>query len=373
MKVAIAYDWLNVKHGGGEDTLIEIAKLYPDADIHCLIYNKKRFSSYFSGHKVITSHLQYFPGFIKKRPFLLLPFIRRAITKMNFEGYDLVISVSSAWVKNIVVPEKTVHISYCFSPARMIWDSWPHYLDTQKIGPFKLGAISQFFITKSVSKIRLWDYYSTEGVDEFISISQYISTRIQKFYHRKSIVVYPPVNTASAIQTNKSNYYLVLSVLSQYKNIDLIIKAFMKNKHKLIIAGDGPDRVRLEKSAIGNPNIEFVGRVSDKRKHILLAEAKALLFPGIEDFGITPIEALAHATPVITLKAGGLGETIGTKTGVFFTEPTEMAVNDAITEFENKHFIKNDLIASAETYSLATFQHQFTSTINTIYKKEKKK
>ena len=264
MKIAIAYDWLNIKSGGGEATLEQILKIYPSADLHCLIYNSKKFSNITHGHKVVTSRLQRFPGFMKKNPNLLLPFISGAVDAMSFEGYDLVISVSSAWVKNITVPKNTKHICYCFSPARMIWDSWPEYLDSQKIGPFKIGPISKFFITKKVSKIRLWDYYHSGGVDEFVAISKYIGKRIKKYYGRNSQLVYPPVDMVATKEKGTKDYYLVLSVLSQYKNIDLAIDAFSKNDHKLIIAGDGPDAARLANLAKDFKNISLIGRVGNE-------------------------------------------------------------------------------------------------------------
>lgn len=209
MKVAIAYDWLNVKIGGGEKTLCAIAQLYPEADVHCLVYNKQKFAGALEGHTIIPSRMQKLPGFIKKRPNLMLPFIKKSVEKMDFNGYDLVISVSSAWVKNIIVPKNTAHICYCFSPARMIWDSWPGYLDTQKIGPFKIGRVSKFFITKRVSKLRLWDYYSTKNVDEFIAISRYIAGRIKKYYHRDSVVVYPPVKVKHGVDSVKKRRLLL--------------------------------------------------------------------------------------------------------------------------------------------------------------------
>lgn len=370
MKVAIAYDWLNVKTGGGEHTLFAIAQLYPDADIHCLVYNKNKFAEYLGSRTIICSRLQRLPGFIKKRPNLMLPFIQKAVDKMDFSGYDLVISVSSAWVKNISVPEGTVHISYCFSPARMLWDSWPGYLDTQKIGPLRLGRLGKFFITKRVSKLRLWDYYSTRNVDEFIAISQYVARRIHKFYGRESSIVYPPVEMPASVEMDKSDSYLVLSVLSYYKNIDLVIRAFKKNKKQLIIAGDGPDKQRLMELVGNSTNITFTGRVSDKQKAILMARAKAFVFPSLEDFGIAPVEALASGTPVIALKGGGLQETVAEdKTGVFFDQPTVESLNKAIARFEKLTFSPKKLRSTATKFSRKNFDDNFVATTTTLYKK----
>lgn len=369
MKVALVYDWLNVKVGGGEATFFEIAKLYPQADIYCLVYNKKLFSPYLKNRTIITSRLNKFPNVIKKRPYLLLPHIKKAVDKLDFTGYDLVISVSSAWVKNITVPKETCHISYCYSPARMIWDSWPKYLDTQKIGPFKLGAISRYIITRRVSKLRLWDFYQSKEVDSFIAISHYIARRIQKYYHRSSKLVYPPVKIFSLPENNTPReYYLCVSTLSQYKNIELVIRTFAKSKEKLIIAGDGPDRQRLEAIAAKNSNIKFVGRVSEEQKVELLQGAKAFIFPSIEDFGIAPVEALSTGTPVIALRAGGLLETIQEgKTGIFFDTATTQSLQAALNTFAKTTFNPKTLHAAATKFSTKSFCTQFPETITKLY------
>ncbi len=369
MKVALVYDWLNVKVGGGETTFFEIAKLYPDADIYCLVYNKQLFSQYLGNRTIFTSSLNKFPKFIKKRPYLLLSHIQKAVNTLDFTGYDLVISVSSAWVKNITVPEKTCHISYCYSPARMIWDSWPKYLDTQKLGPFKLGAVSRFIITRRVSKLRLWDFYQSKNVDNFIAISHYIGSRIIKYYHRESELVYPPVKIYSLPEkTISREYFLCVSTLSQYKNIELVIRTFMETGQKLIIAGDGPDRSRLESIATNSSNIEFVGRVSEERKIKLLQGARAFIFPSIEDFGIAPVEALSTGTPVIALKAGGLLETIQeNKTGIFFDTPSTKSLKSALTRFANTSFSQQTLHAAAKQFSTESFTKEFPSKITKLY------
>lgn len=368
MKIAIAYDWLNQKYGGGEDTLFKIANLYPDADIFCLVYNPVKFSKYLKNRNIFTSRLQHFPKFMKKNPSLLLPFIPKAVQKLDFNGYDLVISVSSAWVKNISVPKGTKHICYCFSPARMLWDSWPGYLDTQKIGPFKLGPISKYCVTKTASRVRLWDFYSSQNVDTYIAISKYISARIKKYYKRDSIVVYPPVDLKKNIViSNSKKYYLVLSVLSRYKNIELVIDTFIKNGNDLIIAGDGPDKNRLEDIAKGHTNIKFLGRVSDNKKQSLYANAKAFIFPSIEDFGITPVEAMNEGTPVVALNGGGLRETVINKvTGIFFDHPTSNDLQQALNTLENTKFNPKNIREQANKFSKSKFEKDFKKTISLI-------
>lgn len=378
MKIAIAYDWLNQKHGGGEDTLAEILRLYPKADLFCLIYNQKKFKKITNGRKVITSRLQKYPEFIKKRPFLFLPFIKKAVTKFNFSNYDLVITVSSAWVKNIKTPDNCVHICYCFSPARMLWDSWPGYLSNQKIGIFKVGPFSKFVIAKIVSKLRLWDYYSSKNVDEFIAISQYIKRRIKKYYGRECRVVYPPVKLATSLlpieeKKQERNFYIIVSVLSKYKNIDLAIRAFIINKLPLVIVGDGPDKHRLVELARNYKNIHFHGREDENKKFELLSQAKAFIFCSVEDFGIAPIEALSAGTPVIAPDAGGLAETIvNNETGVLYKQFNPKSLNSAIQELDQLSFTASKLIKSAEKYSVDNFKKNFSKNINEILKDHEK-
>ena len=332
MKIAIVHDWLNQKVGGGENVVFELAKLYPQADIFTLVYNPKKFDQYLAKRTIVESRLRYFPNFIKKRPKLLLPFIKNAIGKWSFDEYDLVISTSSAWAKNINFNKPTRHISYCFSPARMLWDSWPGYLTDQKLGP-----VGRFYITRLVSKLRLWDYYQAQNGTQFIAISEYIAKRIKKYYHLESTIVYPPVELANfvGLKTKKEPYYLVLSVLAKYKNIELAIKAFRASGHQLIVAGDGPDADRLRGIAEGADNISFVGRVSDSDKVNLLASAKGFVFCSIEDFGITMVESIAAGTGVIALAGGGANEIIKDgQTGVFYDSPNEASLNRAIVKYE---------------------------------------
>lgn len=372
MKVALVYDWLNIKIGGGETTFIEISKLYPEADIYCLVYNKDKFDAFFKNRKITTSRLQKLPNFVKKRPQFMLPFIRKAVDRLDIDKYDLVISVSSAWVKNIKVGSKSTHICYCYSPARMIWDSWPKYLDTQKIGPFRLGAVSKFIITRMVSKIRLWDFYATNNVDSFIVISEHIKSRVDKFYKRQSTVVYPPVTMGREplVPINKREYFLALSSLSQYKNIDVAIRACIKEDKRLIVVGDGPDKARLMDIAKGNKNIVFTGRVDENKKWEYHKNAKALIFPSIEDFGIAPVEAMSVGTPVIALQGGGLSETVVENVnGVFYKSDADLV--RVLKGFASNKFSPDKIRSSVLDYDTNNFKNNFLHEIQRLSKKDK--
>lgn len=363
MKIAIVHDFLNQKIGGAEYVFFELSKIYPEADLFALIYNKKKFAKFFGDREVKASSLQ--KKLFKRNPKYLLPFIKKAVDKLDFSDYDLVITSSTAWVKNIKISGKTKHLCYCHSPARMLWDSWPRYLYEQR-----LGKVRRFLITQMVSNIRLWDYYSSEFVTQFISNSNFVKKRINKFYRLEAKTVYPPVNTSIfSPSVAKEDYYLILSVLSKYKNIDLAIKAFKSNKHRLIIAGDGPDKERLQKIADNAKNITFYGYANKKDKINLLKKARALIFPSIEDFGITPVEAMASATPVIALRGGGLSETlINNKTGVFFEKPSTRELNVAIKKSRVIKFKEVDLTGQAAKFDRSKFITSIKKEVNNLTK-----
>ena len=366
MKVAILHDWLNQKVGGAESVLFKLAEMYPSADIYTILYNPKKFDRYLSDRNIKTSKLQKIPNALKKRPKLLLPFVKKAVQGWDLSGYDLIISSSSAWVKNANTPSGARHVCYCYSPARMLWDSWPKYVDELKLGP-----LLRFYITKLASSLRLWDYYKSQDDIEFIAISNYVAERINKFYRKDSLVIYPPVDLGPFIgydsETIKRDYYLIVSILSKYKNIELAIRAFMDSGKNLVVAGDGPDLKRLKTIAAGHENIVFMGRVSDKHKIRLMHEAKGFIFTNVEDFGITMVESIASGTGVIALAGGGAKEIIKEgETGVFYKEPNEENLNRAIVKYEktvleNRKF-NNDYIS--KKFSEKVFQDNFQEAID---------
>jgi len=366
MKVAILHDWLNQKVGGAEAVLFKIAEMYPEADIYTIIYNPKKFDKYLMGRNIKTSKLQKLPKFFKKRPKLLLPFVKKAVESWDLSEYDLIISSSSAWVKNANIPIEARHVCYCYSPARMLWDSWPKYVDEIKMGP-----VLRFYVIELASKLRIWDYYKSQEGTEFIAISDHVSERIKKFYRLDSLVIYPPVNLEPFINpvkdTTKKDYYLIVSILSKYKNIELAIKAFKDSGKNLVIAGDGPDLRRLKEIAANNENIVFLGRVSDSHKIRLMREAKGFVFTNIEDFGITMVESIASGTGVIALSGGGANEIIKDgETGVFYKEPNEEYLNRAIVKYEktvlNGGKFNNDYIL--KKFSDNVFKEKFKEAID---------
>ena len=370
MRVAIVHDWLNHKAGGAELVLGDILSMYPKADVFTLIYEPKIFSELVSDRKVKTSFLQHFPRVLKKNPKFLLPFIKRAIEGFDFTGYDLIISSSGAWSKNINVPGGVAHICYCHSPARMLWVDWPGYLDDMNFWGFKYIPFLRLAIMRMVSNLRLWDYYKTIGVTQFISNSKYITRRIKKFYGRDSITIYPGIDTEIFAQNEaikKQNYFLVVSTLAKYKNIDVIIKTFCENKRQLVIAGTGSMEKYLQELAKDCDNIEFLGYVSNNRKIKLLQGAQGFVFSNIEDFGIAPVEALAAGTPVLALWGGGLSETIKEgMNGIFFDQAVPEKIKEAITKFLKIDFNHQDIVKSAQKFGKDNFIQNFSNVVNKI-------
>ncbi len=363
MKVALVHDWLNNKVGGGERVLFQLAELFPDAPIYTLVFSAPKYAGLIDPSRVRTSSLQHLPKILHERSRYLLPLIPTAVEQFDFSAYDVVISSSAAWVKNIITKPETLHICYCHTPMRFVWDYWPKYLDEQRV-----GFIRRLAIRSMTSKLRLWDYYGAARVDHWIANSAATASRIKKYYHQTAEVIYPGVDLSLLHPAKeKEDYYICLGMLTPYKKFDLAIEAFAHSKRHLVVVGDGPDRRRLQQLA--TPNIKFTGSVSDTEKAKLLAAAKAFILPNEEDFGLVPVEAMAAGTPVIAYGRGGALETVTMKTGIFFYEPTAASLIQAIGEFEQKEFKLADLTARAQVFSKSNFQKSIKHRVEQTYHK----
>lgn len=357
IKVAIVPEWLTSR-GGAELVVDELIKIFPKAQIFTTIFNPKVFPELID-KKPITSYLQKIP-FLNRRHQLLLPFLPRAIESLDLSGYDIIISSSSAIGKGIRRPKGSIHLCYCHTPMRYVWQS-----DVDK----RLLKIP--FGNLLIKKLKKWDLKRNEDVDYFIANSNFTAQRINKYYDRDSIVIYPPVKmleSNSAYQ--KEDYYLAISRLVEYKRFDLAIMACEKLGKKLIIAGDGPQYKSLK--VMSGENVSFVGRVDNNVKNRLIAKAKAIIFPAEEDFGIVPIEAMSLGTSVIGFNKGGTAESvIDKKTGVLFKKQTVDDLVSAIERFENSTFNTNDLKNQAQKFSNNIFDKKLLELINRIKKENK--
>jgi glycosyltransferase involved in cell wall biosynthesis len=335
MKVAIIQDWL-VTYAGAEKVLEEILKIYPNADLYSLVdFIPKGQRDFLLNKKVKTSFIQKLP-MARKKYRNYLPLMPLAIEQLDVTKYDLVISSSHAVAKGVIIGPNQVHISYVHSPIRYAWDLQHQYLSESGMSKGLKSIFSRYILFK----IRNWDHRTSNGVDYFISNSDFIGKRIWKVYRRGSTTIYPPVDIkAFTLGTNKEDFYLTASRMVPYKKISIIVEAFnnMTDK-KLVVIGEGPDFEKIKIKA--KNNVQLLGYQSFEVLKDHMQRAKAFVFAAEEDFGITPVEAQACGTPVIAYGKGGALETVNgfneteNPTGLFFKEQTSQSIECAVKQFE---------------------------------------
>ena len=319
---------------GGEKVLENFCKIYPDAEIYTHVYNPNNISSLINSHSVHTTFINYLP-FSNKLYKYYLPLMPLALKFVNLNKFDLIISLESGPSKGFRKNKKALHVCYCHTPMRYLYDMKNLYLKDYSILFRKLIELVIFYLKK-------WDLSTSRSIDIIIANSNFVSNRIKKYWNRNSEVIHPSINLSDfTLADKKKDYYLILSELVEYKRIDIAINAFNKNKKKLYVIGDGPLMNKYKK--ISKSNIKFLSSLSngDRNKH--LSNCKALIFPGIEDFGIVPIESMASGTPVIAYKKGGaldyLKEDIN---GMFFNEQN----SKSLIKFFKANLTKFKLYAS---------------------------
>jgi len=353
MKVAIVADWLT-NMGGAERVIETLLELYPEADLFTTVYNPDKMSENFTKREIKTSFLQYIPA-ARRNWQKFLPLLPLAIEQLDLTGYDVVISSSSSVAHGAITSPETSHFCYCHNPMRYAWDDCHEYIKKSKFNKI-LKSIIPFFI----SVIRVWDYFSADRPDYYIANSKFVRKRIKKYFNRDSIVINPPVDTttfAPASDDKIGDYFLVLSRLVHFKKVDLVVRAFSKLGLSLKIVGTGPEEEHLKK--IAGPSVDFLGHVSNFEVGKLLQRCQALIFPQEEDFGITPLEAMASGRPVIAYKAGGALETVVEGiTGTFFEKQTEDCLMDTIREFDAHAYDKKLLRKHAIKFNKARFKKE---------------
>lgn len=351
MRVALVHDWL-VTMGGAERVLEEMARLFPEAPIYTGVVDRSRLSPFLQSRTIIPTFVQSFPR-ANRWYNRYLPFLMYGMEQFDLSPFDLVISSSAAVAKGVVTRAETRHVSYVHTPMRYAWDLYHEYRELEARGLSKklMGPVFHY--------MRLWDRLSADRVDRLIANSTAVKRRIQKHYRRESEVIFPPVDVDRFhIDPEAGRYYLVLSRLVSYKRFDLAVEASNRLQLPLVVAGDGPERRALEKMA--GPTVTFAGRVDDSKLASLMAGAKALLFPGEEDFGITPVEMQAAGRPVIAYGRGGVLDTvIAGETGWLFREQSVDALMDAIQASERVDWNSEAIRAHANNFRPEIFRERF--------------
>lgn len=362
LRVAIVHYYL-LGYAGGEGVVSALLEMFPQADIFTLVA-KEELRARFAPHRVTTSFLQRVPGSHRFHRHLLLlcPF---ALEQFDLRGYDLVISSESGPAKGVITSTRTLHINYCHSPMRYIWDMYHEYANGKD-----MRGLTRLVFKAVAHYMRMWDLASASRVDYFIANSNYIAGRIRKFYRRDSAVIYPPVDVPTGYLSDRiADYYLVVGRLVDYKRVDLAVEACNSLRRPLRVVGVGPQYRRLKRLA--GPTIEFLGELTEAQKNEEYAHCRALLFPGEEDFGIVPVEAHSFGRPVIAYGRGGALETVrgpfvgeeamdSSCDGVFFAEQTTESVVDAIRAFEasEQTFSPAAIARSAVRFSTDRFKRE---------------
>ncbi len=332
MRVALVHDWLTGMRGG-ERCLEAFCEIFPEADLFTLVHVPGSVSPVVERHRVTASFIQRLPGAARgyRR---YLPLFPAAIRRFDLSGYDLVLSSSHAVAKSVRVPRGALHVCYCFTPMRYVWDLYGEYFGAGA------GWLTRVAMPPVAAALRRWDRRTAAGVTHFVAISRFVADRIRRAYGREADVIYPPVDVARfSIEESPGDYYLVVSALTPYKRIDLAVEAANRTRRRLVVVGTGPEEQRLR--ALAGPTVEFLGWRDDEAVAALYARCRALIFPTLEDFGITPLEAMAAGRPVIAFGEGGALETVvppgaaEPPTGLFFARQSVEDVIDGIRRFED--------------------------------------
>jgi len=350
VKLAIVCSWLN-QYGGAERVLEVVHDMYPQAPVYTSIYRPSKLPARYRTLDIRPSFLDRVP-LARRWPQLFLGWFPLAFESLDLRGYDVVFSLTSAFAHGVLTPAETRHVCYCLTPTRFIWN-YHSYIEREGV-----GRLARLALPPLLHRLRQWDRLAADRVDHFIAISREVQRRIRKCYHRESTIIYPPVETGRFHPaTGHDDYFLVIGRLIPYKRIDLAVRAFNELGLPLKIAGEGRDRAALQ--ALARPNIEFLGWVGDDELQELLSRAGAFIFPGLEDFGIAPLEAMAAGRPVIAYAGGGALDTVEPGvTGEFFTELTSESLADAVRNFDPARYDATIIRRHAEQFDRAVFQRE---------------
>ncbi|MEX1139168.1 MAG: glycosyltransferase [Bacteroidota bacterium] len=358
-QIALVHDWLTGMRGG-EKVLEVLCEMFPNAPIFTLLHNKGSVSPIIESHRIHTSFIQHLP--LKRTKYRsYLPLFPRAIESFDFSDYKLIISTSHAVAKGAIPPKDALHICYCHTPMRYVWDQYEEYF-----GKGRAGVITRTAMRFLAPRLRAWDVRTSGRVHTFIANSRNVAARIQSCYNRSSEVLHAPVDTSGfRMSIEDDGSFLVVSALVPYKRIDLAIGACRQLGRPLKIVGTGPDEGKLRSMA--GSDVRFLGWLNDTDLALAYRHCRAVLFPGVEDFGIVPLEAMASGKPVVAFGRGGALETIidGT-TGVFFGEQTVESLSQAIRRLDQLNLDPHAIRRHAEGFDRALFRTKLQSLIHRL-------
>ena len=338
--------------GGAEKVAEELVRMLPSADLHTTVAMPELMPQSLAGRRVETTWMQHMP-WMKQYYRLYFPLYPLAVRSIDLSGYDLVISSSSGYAKGVRTGRDTIHVCYCHTPMRWVWN-FDSYAARET-----MGAAKRTLLPPMIRALRKWDEEASRSPDHFVANSRAVAERIERAYGRQAEVIHPPIDVHRfRASSEQEDYYLVLARLISYKRIDLAIEACSQLGRKLVVIGDGPDRARLMAKA--GPTVKFMSRLSDAEVEHYAARCRALIFPGEEDFGMAPLEVAASGRPTIAYRAGGALETmVDGVTGVFFDRQEVGDLTDAIQRFEKQEWSADTLRHHAEGFGIDVFQSRF--------------
>ncbi len=333
-RIAIVHEWLTGMRGG-EKCVEALCEIYPGAQLFTLLHVPGTVSPLIERMPIHTSFIQHLP--LARRKYRnYLPLFPLAVERFDLSGFDIVISSNHCVAKGVRVGPQTLHLCYCHTPMRYIWGAYDQYF-----GPGRAALPTRLAMKATVGWLRRWDVRTAANPHWFIANSENVRRRIWNIYRREADVIYPPVDVASLnLSADDDGFFLMVTALVPYKRVDLAVEAFTRLRERLVIVGDGPEIARLHRLA--GPTVEFKGWLPDDELRRLYSRCSGLIFPGEEDFGIAPVEAIACGKPVVAYARGGALETVREQaapaTGVFFHEQSVDALLDAVARCRNSRF-----------------------------------
>ncbi len=358
MRVALVHDWLTGMRGG-EKVLLSLCRLFPDAPLFALLHVRGSVSPEIESREVRTSFVQRLPA-VARRYRHYLPLFPAAVASFDLSGFELVISSSHCVAKGVRVPAGVRHVCYCHTPMRYVWDRYDDYF-----GAGRVSWPARTVLPSVAAGLRAWDVATSPGVDAFAANSAYVAARIQRYYGRSAEVIPPPVDTDFFTPGDGAPgaYDLVVSAMAPYKRLELVLEAYRGTGRSLVVVGSGPEEARLQRGAPAEAR--FVGRVDDAALRDLYRGCRVVIMPGVEDFGIVPVEAMACGRPAIVYGEGGGPESvIPGETGLVFREDTPESLRAAVDSLKGVRFNTSAARARAESFGRAVFEDRFRAFVN---------